>query len=778
MSSLSRLKSTSFGFGLERLGLISLRFPKLVLSILVLLCIASITGATHLKFESDTHGLFRSERSDYTKFEEVEKLYPGQTNRLLLVISGPALKTAQGLEKLRSLHLELEFIDEVARVDSLFTARHPPQSAKDKGRPFVPDPLDETIDLKALLAAIKNDRVVKNKLLSPDGSTALMIATLNPDIQDIERTSELISKITSTANQILATTGLKIATTGLPVIRTQVIHSLQRDQIIFIAAGVIIGLFFSFLFFREIKYVIITEIPVVVSVAGLMGGMWLFGQKINVLSGMVTPLISSISLASSLHLAFAIRRARTRTPDLKRAIRTAILETGPGCVLSSLTTALALITLMVAPFPFIHNFGTVAVFGTLFSLFATLLSLPAAAYLILKTWPSKQIGRTSNGSLDSLVNVICRASVKAVACAPWILTGFGIIAVAVMGIAYMQNKPRYTSSENLPATSTAVQTINLIDNKLAGSSLIRLLLKWPDSERFPTTNTLEAVADANKILADQPWIKAVWSLSDVVDWARSGGLSRSDSLKVIKNIQDKLTGQVLTVHPDTALLTGYFPNTNARTLLPRLKIIEARINEFHTKWPQVKATLTGVSALEAVTSTKIIETINWSLLSAIAMIILLITIALRSIQAGLVSVIPNLFPIAAGGAYLFLTDQGLQFTSVLAFTIGFGIAVDSTIHYINHYSLAKNTGLSSLDAIRQTSLNVGPVLVITTIIIASGLGATMLSDLPLVKLYGEVSVLVLTAALFADLVILPAIIKIVDREKTVQPPPLGMKPTK
>ncbi len=764
MSFFSRLKSPSFGFGLERLGLISLKFPKQTLLILAILSATLMACATNLEFESNTRDLFRSNTSDYAKFEEVGKYYSGQISRVLLVVEGPALHTANGLEKLRSLHLDLEFIDNIVRVSSLFSARHPPQTAKDQGRAFVPDPLEETEDIKALHDAIKKHPLVKNKLLSSDGNTALMIATLDPNVQGIEQTSLLISQITDTATQSLKETELTFAITGLPIIRTQVISSLKRDQIIFIVAAIAIGLFFSFLFFRDIRYVIITEIPVFLSLSFLLGGMWLTGQKINILSGMATPLISVISLASSLHLAFAIRRALTNSPDISKAIRLAILETGPGCVLSSLTTALALLALTFAPYPFIHNFGVVAVFGALFALLATLLSLPAIAYLILKTWPPTHKEKSAKGTLEAIVHVICRASVAGVNKAPKTITATAIISVALMGYAYMQNETRYTSSENLPATSTAVQTIDHIDKKMAGSYLIRLLLKWPENQDFPTTQALEAVAAAHKILDDQPWINAVWSLGDIVQWARGNGLSLPDALQVVKNLEDKLAGQVLTQSPNTALLTGYFPNTNASVLLPRLEVIEARLEEFHKQYPQVKATLTGVSALEATTSTKIIKTLNWGLLSAIGLIILLITLALRSVRAGLISVIPNLFPIAAGGTYLYLTGQGLQFTSVLAFTIGFGIAVDSTIHYLNHYNLAKKSGLSTMDAIQRTSLNVGPVLVITTIIVSAGLGATLLSDLPLVKLYGEVSILVLTAALIADLVILPAIIAVVDRE--------------
>ncbi len=763
MTSRPRSTAATVGFGLERLALFSLRYPKAMLA-WVSLAVAILVGcALQLQFESDTRAIFRSQSPEYAKLEQVSRYYPGLLNQVLLTVEGAELHTAPGLELLRSLHLELEFVDEVKSVVSLFSARHPPKSATETGKPFVPDPLDDSVDIGAVRSAIHGHPMIAEKLLSGDGKTALLIVTLREEIRDLETTDAAITKIRETADATLKGSKLTFAATGLAVIRTEVINSLMRDQIIFILAGIAIGLVFSYMYFKDIQYVLIANIPVAVSISGLLGGMWLTGQKVNVLSSMATPLITVISLASALHLTFAIRRASVTDSDLKSAITTAIMETGPGCILSALTTALALLALTIAPFPFIYNFGVVSVCGAVFALLATLLTLPAAAYLILKVWPPSHAHSKQQNPLTFFTDGLCHLSAISVNRAPWLITGIGVVALIVLGTVYLQNRPNYTSAENLPRSSEASQTMKRIDEKLAGTSSIRVLLQWPEDTKFPSVPALDVISDADNIVSQQYWITTVWSLGKVVNWAETNGLNREDSLKVVKQIRGHLNGQVLTTNPNTAMITGYFPDTNSIVLLPRLQTLQADLNVFRKKWPEVRTTLTGASTLEAITSSAMIKTLNWSLLSAIGLIIVLITVALRSLRAGAISILPNLLPIAAGGTYLYVTQQGLQFTSVVAFTVGFGIAVDSTIHYLNHYRMARNEGLNTQDAITRTTMNVGPVLIITTILVSASLGATILSDLPMVQLYGKVSIIVLTTALIADLLVLPAIITVLER---------------
>ena len=616
------------------------------------------------------------------------------------------------------------------------------------------------------MAALHAHPIVKDKLISNDGTAALLIATVQSEDNAIKLAST-IKIIEAEAKRILHGTGLSFGMTGLPVMRSEIISSLKRDQIIYISVGLSVGLLFAFLFFGSIKYVLITNLPGVFSITALLGGMWLFGKKVNLLTGMVTPLISVIALANALHLAFAIRRALSDGRELDEAIKTAIYETGPGCVLSCLTTALALLALALAPFPFIFNFGTIAICGVLITMVATLLIVPAAARLLLTNNQSETTSPTHANWFFSAITTICRWAAMAVKKAHVLIAILSVLAVLGLGAIYLQNQPRYATSENLPASSQAVHAIDRIDQKLAGSNRVRLLIEFPETQQFPTPMALDVIQAADDLLTSVSWIGSVWSLEDITTWAGSGGLNQTDQLKVIERAKDNLIGDVYTLNPNTALVTGYFKEINGAELRPLLKNLQDKLTDLRKRFPEAKIKLTGVSPIEAITSHDMIKTLNYSLLSAIALIVILIGVAMRSVSAGLISIVPNLLPLAAAGTFLYMSGYELQFPCVVAFTIGFGIAVDSTIHYLNHYRQLRRTGQSMADSVHQAILNVGPVLIISTLIIASGLGAATLSDLPMVQLYGLVSMIVLFIALFGDILSLPAIVKLSSLDKSL-----------
>jgi predicted RND superfamily exporter protein len=121
-------------------------------------------------------------------------------------------------------------------------------------------------------------------------------------------------------------------------------------------------------------------------------------------------------------------------------------------------------------------------------------------------------------------------------------------------------------------------------------------------------------------------------------------------------------------------------------------------------------------------------------------------------------VLPGLFPVAASGAFLYATSGGLEFASVVALLVVFGLGVDALIHFLNRLRLEERVGDGAEHAIWRARVLVGPAIILTTIVLAFGLGVTVFSDLPSLRTFGLVSGVTLLASLVADLVFLPAII--------------------
>jgi len=105
----------------------------------------------------------------------------------------------------------------------------------------------------------------------------------------------------------------------------------------------------------------------------------------------------------------------------------------------------------------------------------------------------------------------------------------------------------------------------------------------------------------------------------------------------------------------------------------------------------------------------------------------------------------------------------LQFASVVALIVAFGLGLDATIHYLNRLRLEERPGEAPEESIVRATALVGPALILTTLVLACGLGVTVLSDLPSLRLFGWLSAITLIAALVGDLAILPASVALARR---------------
>jgi uncharacterized protein len=128
--------------------------------------------------------------------------------------------------------------------------------------------------------------------------------------------------------------------------------------------------------------------------------------------------------------------------------------------------------------------------------------------------------------------------------------------------------------------------------------------------------------------------------------------------------------------------------------------------------------------------------------------------AFRSFAVTLMSFLPGIFPVVACGAIPRLTGQGLQFASVVALIVSFGLGLSATIHFVNRMRLEEEQDSDPAIAIERATVLVGPALILTSIVLACGLAVTVLSSLPSLRLFGWLSALAMIAALTADLFIL------------------------
>jgi predicted RND superfamily exporter protein len=228
-------------------------------------------------------------------------------------------------------------------------------------------------------------------------------------------------------------------------------------------------------------------------------------------------------------------------------------------------------------------------------------------------------------------------------------------------------------------------------------------------------------------------------------------------------LPEHLVRRFIAKEEDAVLVTGRLPDIDSSRILPVVEKIDRALDELRKQYPEFTISVTGLPAIAARNSARMIQQLNEALPLCVAFAALLLALAFRSVFVGLVSLLPGLFPVVTSGAILWFMGGGLEFASVVALLVVFGLAIDALIHFFNRLRLEERVEPRPQIAIRNARVLVGPAIILTTLVLAFGLGVTVFSDLPSLRTFGFVCGTTLLASLIADLVFLPALIMLVRR---------------
>jgi len=232
---------------------------------------------------------------------------------------------------------------------------------------------------------------------------------------------------------------------------------------------------------------------------------------------------------------------------------------------------------------------------------------------------------------------------------------------------------------------------------------------------------------------------------------------RSD-VAILKEYVDLLPAYLvrrfISEQQDAVVVSGRVPDLDSSQILPTVEKLDAAMNTVRSAHPGYSIAVTGLSAIAARNSANMIGKLNHGLTIEFLLVAAFIGLAFRSIVVMFASILPGIFPVVLSGTVLWLLGEGLQFASVVALTVSFGLGLSATIHFLNRLRLEEQPGVDEAQAVERATVLVGPALILTTVVLACGLVVTVFSDLPSLRLFGWLSAFSMIAALIADLFIL------------------------
>lgn len=764
----TRGRSFRFSFGIDRLGLVALRAPLLSALLIAVLTALAVLGVMRLKVDDSLSELFRTNTKEFRQYEEIDRRFPSSEYDVLVVVEGQSLLERAQIEAFGRTAVELQLADGVGGIVSMLSARAKPD-ASGYAPPLVPDELPEGKAFDEVIRSVRENDVVKGKFLSDDGQLALIVIALDRKMVE-ERTAQVvIGGIDQAVREGLAGSGLTYKLTGAPVMQLEIRNAVERDRLVYNGLGFVVGMVVAFLFFRRISLTLIAVLGPSIAILWTLGVLGGLDYRLNLFINVITPLILVSGFSDSMHLVFAIRRDVLAGVDRLTAARNAVLDVAPACLLTAMNAGLALVSFAFAESALIRTFGQAALLAVAISYIAVAVVVPTLAVLLIR--PEKNPVRSPDGGETGGVGALQRLTdgiIGRVIERPAVFTALGLVAVVACGLAYSRLEPHYRLADQVPDKEQALAATGRLDQKLTGANPVHAMIQWRGGQSLYDPATLDVIAKTHTVLETQAGLGNVWSLDSLRRWLAAAGDTRVETLKgYVGVLPEHLTRRFIAKEETAVLVTARLPDVDSSQILPVVERLDSALEAVRTAHPGYEIAVTGLPAIAARNSAKLIGELNWGLVGDMFVIFLFLAVALRSVLAGVTSILPSLFPIFATGALLWVTNEGLQFASIIAITVAFALAIDSTIHFINRYRIEEDrlggAAGTAPAALRATAHHIGPAVVLTTIVLALGLGVTVLSDLPSLRLFGRLSSVCLFASLVGQLVILPASIALYRR---------------
>ena len=594
------------------------------------------------------------------------------------------------------------------------------------------------------------------RMLSEDARTLVMPVMFTREAMDDENYAKKVSAVRAAVEGRDGPAGLRVRLTGLFFLWEAEQVAVNRDRLKFIVIGYVLTSLLAIYLFRSLWVTAAIGLPAFIGVFWTIGILAFFHERPTPLTQVVMPMmLTMVGFSDAVHLMFHIRRARWAGETRVEAAISAVRDLGVPCALTSLTTAVGFGSLMIADAAVIQSFGKSCAIGVVVTFLAVVTLVP----LLSLTRLGKNVHLSHEhdfmekrrAGAERLVGFI-------LAKARWVVVGSALLMI-VFALAASTLRPDTRFLSRLPDSSESFQAMQHVDTELGGTQMLRVSLEWDDGS-LDAAAQVAKLGEVEAVLAEEELIGEPLSLLTLLESLPKTGDDLAARMGMLGLVPERLVGGFYRPDVNRAVVSARVQDLGIANYKPVFERVDVALEELEI--PGLRIEMTGDPIIWGRYLDGMVTDLLKSLGLASAIILVVMGLVYRSVRIGLIAIVPNLFPLAATGAMLAFFKIPMVIETVCAFTICLGIAVDDTIHFLSRYRReCERHGLDG--AIRESFVKVGSPLVVTTVLMVTGFATVLWSELPGFRMFGAMACVTLAAAFVADLLILPALLKVFGR---------------
>ncbi|MGQ1890038.1 efflux RND transporter permease subunit [Thermophagus sp. OGC60D27] len=614
----------------------------------------------------------------------------------------------------------------------------------------------------------------KGLVYNPETNTYLMAITLDRKVLESEARVPLIRDIKNCADKYSSATGNEVHISGLPYIRVETAEMIKKELNMFIWLALGITAIIIFLFFKSFKVVLFSMLVVGMAVIWALGLQAIIGYKVTILTGMIPPLIIVIGIPNSVFFLnkfhYEYRNHGNKIKSLQRVIQ----KIGNATFLTNLTTASGFATFIFTSSKLLIEFGVMAALNIMVVFILSLLLIPII-FSFLPDPKERHVRHLNNRFFQGIINKLVHISLyrKKIV----YLGTVGLIVFGGYGISQM--KTTGFMLDDIPHNHTLYKDLHFFEKHFSGLMPLEVVIDTQKPKGVMRPQNLKKMDLLQEQLRKLPEISQGLSMVQVVKFARQAFYKGNPNYFSIPSSMEhnfimsylpktnKTTPGVVTSFVDSigrkARISFRMEDVGTTKMHLLNKKISAVVDSIFPS-PKYETAITGSSVVFFKGTDYLVRNLFVSLGLAILLIASFMAWMFRSKRMVLVSLFPNLVPLITTAALMGIFNIPIKPSTILVFSIAFGISVDDTIHFLSKYRqelVATNWSIraATVLALKET----GRSMIYTSVILFFGFGIFTVSSFGGTVALGALVALTLLVALFSNLILLPALLLGLER---------------
>jgi hypothetical protein len=579
---------------------------------------------------------------------------------------------------------------------------------------------------------------------------------------------------------------IDLKVSGMPYIRTLNAKSILSEISLFIGAALFITSLIFYLFFRSHRATLISVLIVVIGVMWTFGFIGLFNYEITILTGLIPSLVIVIGIPNCIFLTNKYQQEYAAHGNKARALQRVITRVGTATLMTNLTTAAGFATFMITNSQLLKEFGLIAAINIIALFFLCLILIPI--YYSYQPVPkAKHLEHLNREYTQKFMDWIAksvryhRTKVYIVAVSLFLLSIIGALKIKTSG----------SLTEDMPKKAAFFKDIQFFEEEFNGVMPLEITVDTKRKKGVMKSSTLRKIDELEKTIEKIPELSKPISVVNLVKYSKQAFYNGNPEYFELPTAQEKSFvlsyAKNATKNSDKDLMKSYVSSDGSVARITTfMKDIDTgnmsrvedelwkKINEIFPP-EQYKVNLTGKALVFEKGTKYLLNNLVTSLLFAVLLISLLMLFMFRSFKMVIVSLIPNLLPLLITAGLMGYFGIPLKPSTILIFSIAFGLSVDDTIHFLAQYRQElTHHNWKIKKSVFATLKESGMSMFYTSVVLFSGFSIFMLSSFGGTVALGGLIAVTLLFGMLSNLMLLPSLVltlnkKLANEQEFIEP---------